>query len=258
MLENAFQLLAGSLFLMLRIVPAGSYPRPLSREEEQDCLERAAAGDLEARNRLVEHNMRLVAHIVKKYYSQSGEVDDLLSIGTIGLIKGINSYRAEKGVRLATYASRCIENEILMHFRAQRRTAGDVSLSEALDSEDEDGSLSFLDVVAQEDDLAERLLTGPEGLFAEGMSIRLIGVGVSRIAEKQVRRLHQMDIFEWVSSNQEEEETAKRAGEALSRKAEAEKRRSEKQAKLDSMMEKINRRYGDGTLEKGCILKDEE
>lgn len=157
MLENAFQLLAGSLFLMLRIVPTGSYPRPLSREEERESLERAAAGDLEARNRLVEHNMRLVAHIVKKYYSQSGEVDDLLSIGTIGLIKGINSYRAEKGVRLATYASRCIENEILMHFRAQRRTAGDVSLSEALDSEDEDGSLSFLDVVAQEDDLAERI-----------------------------------------------------------------------------------------------------
>ncbi len=157
MLENAFQLLAGSLFLMLRIAPAGSYPRPLSREEEQDCLDRAAAGDLEARNRLVEHNMRLVAHIVKKYYSQSGELDDLLSIGTIGLIKGINSYRADKGVRLATYASRCIENEILMHFRAQRKTAGELSLSEALDSEDEDGNLSFLDVVAQEDDLAERV-----------------------------------------------------------------------------------------------------
>ena len=157
MLENAFQLLAGSLFLMLRIAPSGSYPRPLSREEEQDCLERAAAGDLEARNRLVEHNMRLVAHIVKKYYSQSGELDDLLSIGTIGLIKGINSYRTDKGVRLATYASRCIENEILMHFRAQRKTAGELSLSEALDSEDEDGNLSFLDVVAQEDDLAEQV-----------------------------------------------------------------------------------------------------
>lgn len=157
MLENAFAFLAGSLFLMLRIAPSGSYPRPLSREEERDCLERAAAGDLEARNRLVEHNMRLVAHIVKKYYSQSGELDDLLSIGTIGLIKGINSYRADKGVRLATYASRYIENEILMHFRAQRRTAGEVSLSEALDSEDEDGNLSFQDVVAQEDDLAERV-----------------------------------------------------------------------------------------------------
>ena len=157
MLENAFSLLAGSLLLMLRIAPGGSFPRPLSREEEQDCLRRWAEGDWEARNRLVEHNLRLVAHIVKKYYAQSGETDDLLSIGTIGLIKGVSSYRAEKGVRLATYASRCIENEILMHFRAQRKSAGDVSLSEALDSEDEDGNLSFLDVVAQEDDLAERV-----------------------------------------------------------------------------------------------------
>ena len=157
MLENAFSLLAGSLLLMLRIAPGGSFPRPLSREEEQDCLRRWAEGDWEARNRLVEHNLRLVAHIVKKYYAQSGEADDLLSIGTIGLIKGVSSYRADRGVRLATYASRCIENEILMHFRAQRKSAGDVSLSEALDSEDEDGNLSFLDVVAQEDDLAERV-----------------------------------------------------------------------------------------------------
>ena len=117
MLENAFSLLAGSLLLMLRIAPGGSFPRPLSREEEQDCLRRWAEGDWEARNRLVEHNLRLVAHIVKKYYAQSGEADDLLSIGTIGLIKGVSSYRADRGVRLATYASRCIENEILMHFR---------------------------------------------------------------------------------------------------------------------------------------------
>ena len=157
MLENAFRLLAGSLFLMLRIAPGGSFPRPLSREEEQDCLRRWSEGDLEARNRLVEHNMRLVAHIVKKYYAQGGDTEDLLSIGAIGLIKGVNSYREDKGVRLATYASRCIENEILMHFRAQRKTAGDLSLSEALDTEDEDGNLSFLDVVSQEDDLAERL-----------------------------------------------------------------------------------------------------
>ena len=157
MLENAFHLLAGSLFLMLRIAPGGSYPRPLSRQEEQEALQKWAAGDMEARNRLVEHNMRLVAHIVKKYYAQTGDTEDLLSIGTIGLIKGINSYRAEKGVKLATYASRCIENEILMHFRAQRKTAGELSLSEALDTEDEDGNLSFLDVVAQEDDLDERL-----------------------------------------------------------------------------------------------------
>ena len=157
MLENAFGLLAGSFILMLRIAPAGSYPRPLSREEERESLERAAAGDLEARNRLVEHNMRLVAHIVKKYYSQSGELDDLLSIGTIGLIKGINSYRADKGVRLATYVSRCIENEILMHFRAQRKTAGELSLSEALDVDGDGNGLYVMDVLAQEDDLAEQV-----------------------------------------------------------------------------------------------------
>ena len=157
MLENAFGLLAGTLFLMLRIAPGGSFPRPLSREEEQNCLRRWADGDLEARNLLVEHNMRLVAHIVKKYYAQSAETDDLLSIGTIGLIKGINSYRADKGVKLATYASRCIENEILMYFRSQRKSAGDLSLSEALDTEDEEGNLSVLDVIAQEDDLAERI-----------------------------------------------------------------------------------------------------
>ena len=157
MLENAFLLLAGSLFLMLRIEPGESFPRPLDREEESRCLERWEAGDLEARNRLVEHNLRLVAHVVKKYYAQYGEVDDLLSIGTIGLIKGINTYRREKGVSLATYASRCIENEILMHFRSLRKTAGDVSLSEALDTEEENGGLSILDVLAQEDDLAERI-----------------------------------------------------------------------------------------------------
>ena len=157
MLENAFSLLAGSLLLMLRVTPGGSFPRPLSREEEEESLRRWAEGDLEARNRLVEHNLRLVAHIAKKYYAQGGDADDLLSIGTIGLIKGVSSYRTDKGVRLATYASRCIENEILMHFRAQRKSAGDVSLSEALDTEDEEGNLSFLDVVAQEDDLAERV-----------------------------------------------------------------------------------------------------
>ncbi len=157
MLENAFRLLAGTLFLMLRVAPGASFPRPLSREEEQECLRRWGEGDWEARNRLVEHNMRLVAHIVKKYYAQSGDTEDLVSIGTIGLIKGVNSYRAEKGVRLATYASRCIENEILMYFRSQKKTAGDVSLSEALDTDGEGSGLYLMDVVAMEDDMAEQI-----------------------------------------------------------------------------------------------------
>ena len=156
MIETALLLLMKSLLVTLRLAPGGSFPRPLSREEEQALLERAAAGELEARNKLVEHNLRLVAHIMKKYYAQSDDVDDLLSIGTIGLIKGINSYRPDRGVKLATYASRCIENEILMYFRSRRRAAGDVSLSDALEA-DEDGGLSIMDVLAEEDDMAERI-----------------------------------------------------------------------------------------------------
>ena len=130
MLESAFLLLMHTLFPMLRLAPGDSFPRPLSREKEQEALARWAEGDLEARNLLVEHNLRLVAHIVKKYY-QAEDADDLISIGTIGLIKGINTYRTDKGVRLATYASRCIENEILMHFRSQKKTAGETVVYEA-------------------------------------------------------------------------------------------------------------------------------
>ena len=150
-------LLLQSMFWMLRIAPGGSFPRPLSKSEESECLARWAEGDVEARNKLVEHNLRLVAYIVKKYYAQTDDAEDLISIGTIGLIKGINTYRAEKGVKLSSYVSRCIENEILMAFRGARKSAGDVSLSEALDVEEDGGSLSILDVLAQEDDLCEQV-----------------------------------------------------------------------------------------------------
>ena len=157
MVETAFILLMNSVLLMLRIAPGDSFPKPLSRAEEQEYLARWAQGDVEARNLLVEHNLRLVAHIMKKYYTQTDDVDDLISIGTIGLIKGVNTYKPDKGVRLATYASRCIENEILMHFRSRKKSAGDVSLSEALDVDGDGSGLSIMDVVAQEDDMAERI-----------------------------------------------------------------------------------------------------
>ena len=157
MLEAAFLLLMNSLLLMLRIAPGDSFPKPLSREEEEKYLERWAQGDIESRNVLVEHNLRLVAHIIKKYFTQSEDAEDLISIGTIGLIKGINTYKPEKGVRLATYASRCIENEILMHFRANKKSAGDLSLSDALDVDSEGNGLSVMDVVATEEDLADTL-----------------------------------------------------------------------------------------------------
>lgn len=157
MLQSAFLILMGSAFLMLRLSPGGSFPRPLSEKEEKLCVERWMAGDIEARNKLIEHNLRLVAHIIKKYYTQCGDMDDLVSIGTIGLIKGINTYRPEKGVKLATYASRCTENEILMHFRSQKKSAGDVSLSDTLDVDGDGNSLSLMDILAQEDDMAERV-----------------------------------------------------------------------------------------------------
>ena len=157
MIESSILLLMNALFLMLRISPGDSFPRPLSSQQEQECLLAMEQGDEQAKNKLVEHNLRLVAHIIKKYYTQTEDVDDLISIGTIGLIKGINSYRADKGVRLATYASRCIENEILMHFRSQKKSMGDISLSEALDVDDEGAGLSFLDVLSCEDDMAGRI-----------------------------------------------------------------------------------------------------
>ncbi len=151
-------LLTGWPLIFLRLSDGhGSFPRPLSRKEESEWLEKAAKGDQEARNVLVERNLRLVAHIVKKYYSQTDEQEDLISIGTIGLIKGIRSFRPEKGVRLATYASRCIENEILMYFRSRRKSAGEISLSESLEPDGEGDGSSLLELVASEDDLFENL-----------------------------------------------------------------------------------------------------
>ena len=135
----------------------GSFPRPLSRKEEQHYLERAAAGDPAARNILIEHNLRLVAHIMKKYYASESDQEDLISIGTIGLIKAVNSYKPEKNIKLATYASRCIENEILMHFRAGRKRAQDVSLSELIETGTDGAALELQDVVAGDEDLLESL-----------------------------------------------------------------------------------------------------
>ncbi len=147
-----------TFFFPLRLsTNSGSFPRALKSEEEREYLERFAAGDEEAREQLIIHNLRLVAHIVKKYYVSSGDQDDLISIGTIGLIKGISTFKPDRGVRLATYASRCIENEILMHFRQQRKLQGEVSLSDSLDAEDEGGSLSLMDVIRVDDNMLEEL-----------------------------------------------------------------------------------------------------
>ena len=152
MLSAAVYLLTHSLLLSLHLAGnTGSFPKPLSAKEERECVERMLAGDIEARNVLIEHNLRLVAHIVKKYYTQTDEQDDLISIGTIGLIKGISSYRPEKGTRLATYAARCVENEILMYFRARKKLQSEVSLNESIDTDKDGNSLYLMDIVGVDD-----------------------------------------------------------------------------------------------------------
>ena len=150
----AVWLMLGTLLYSLQL-SSGSFPRPLTAKEEAYYLERAAQGDLDARNILVERNLRLVAHIMKKYYTQSDDQEDLISIGTIGLIKGISTFDASKGARLATYAARCVENEILMHFRAQKKSSQDVSLSEYIETGNDGAALSLMDVVAEDEDLLE-------------------------------------------------------------------------------------------------------
>ena len=149
-----------SLLYSLRLSgSAGSFPKPLREAEEQEYLKRAAEGDLQARNILIERNLRLVAHIMKKYYAQTSDQDDLISIGTIGLIKGISTYKQAKGTRLATYAARCIENEILMYFRSQKKSSSDVSLSEYIETGKDGGALSLMDVVCSDEDLFEDIST---------------------------------------------------------------------------------------------------
>ena len=150
----AVWLMLSSLMYALQL-QSGSFPRPLTAREEQYYLERSAQGDLEARNILVERNLRLVAHIMKKYYTQTSDQEDLISIGTIGLIKGVTTFDASKGARLATYAARCVENEILMWFRSQKKTSQDVSLSDYIETGTDGNALSLMDVVGEEEDLLE-------------------------------------------------------------------------------------------------------
>ena len=130
----------------------------LTMEQESECLKKMKNGDLEARNELIERNMRLVAHVAKKYQSQEDEMEDLISIGTIGLIKAVETYKEDYGSRLATYAARCIDNELLMHFRAKKKTSKEVSLYEPIGTDKEGNQIQLLDVVVSEDEDVVELL----------------------------------------------------------------------------------------------------
>ena len=149
--------LSNLIYLVLHVTGAGSFPRPLSVQEEQEYLTRMKSGDSIARGKLIEHNLRLVAHIIKKYYSNLNDQDDLISIGTIGLIKAVDTFDCDKGIRLSSYAARCIENEVLMHFRSGKKSAQDISINEPIDTDKDGNALTLMDLMSTEDNIVDDL-----------------------------------------------------------------------------------------------------
>ncbi|HZG60605.1 MAG TPA: RNA polymerase sporulation sigma factor SigK [Anoxybacillus sp.] len=149
-LLSALAFIVKELLFLVSYVKNNAFPQPLSAQEEEKYLQLMAQGDQEARNILIEHNLRLVAHIVKKFENTGEDTEDLISIGTIGLIKAIESYSQGKGTKLATYAARCIENEILMHLRSLKKTKKDVSLHDPIGQDKEGNEISLLDILKSE------------------------------------------------------------------------------------------------------------
>lgn len=149
--------LSGALIAFLQVSGTHSFPRPLSAEEEKSLFHAMRDGDGEARNTLICRNLRLVSHIIRKYYPTAQNQDDLVSIGTVGLIKAVDTFDPDKGAHFATYASRCIQNEILMHFRAQKKLSSEVSMQETIDTDREGNPLTYMDIIAEEDTIADDL-----------------------------------------------------------------------------------------------------
>ena len=148
-------LAGGFLYFALHLTAYGSFPRPLKAAQERECLQKIKEGDQQARDYFIEHNLRLVAHIIKKYYASYKEQEDLISIGTIGLIKAVGTFDSNKGIRFATYASRCIENEILMHFRGRKKYAQDLYIQDPIDVDTDGNALTLMDIMAQDGDILE-------------------------------------------------------------------------------------------------------
>lgn len=150
-------LLSNIAYFALHITNGGGFPRPLSEKEESEAIEQMKNGDRAAREKLIEHNLRLVAHLAKKYYSVSKDTDDLISVGTVGLIKGIDSFNSEKNYRLVTYISRCIENEILMSLRLRKKSSRDVYMNDPLDYDKSGNPLTLVDIIAEDDNIVEKI-----------------------------------------------------------------------------------------------------
>ncbi len=157
MLKLLIYLCKNLVFFALHIKENGNFPPPLKAKEEAELLIKSRNGNIAARNKLIEHNLRLVMHIVKKYYYKDTEIDDLVSIGTIGLIKGIETYKPEKGNRLATYCARCIENEVLMHFRKNRKNERNVYIFDSIDTDKDGNALTYSDILTDNTDVIEQI-----------------------------------------------------------------------------------------------------
>ncbi|MBE6573463.1 MAG: sigma-70 family RNA polymerase sigma factor [Ruminococcaceae bacterium] len=155
MFSALFNAVMSFVGIFLRVSNTQSFPPPLSAQDEKRYFELARKGDSDAREKLIEHNLRLVAHIVKKYYTGSDESEDLMSIGTIGLIKAIDSFDVSNGARFATYAGKCLQNEILMHFRSKKKLQNEVSINEAIDMDKDGNPLTYIDIICCEDTIAE-------------------------------------------------------------------------------------------------------
>ena len=154
MFTEMFSLLSNLLHLILGISTPQNFPPPLSPEVEREYFTRMERGDTSMRNELITHNLRLVSHIVRKYYSAAKNQEDLVSIGTIGLIKAVDTFKVSCGAKFATYAARCIQNEILMHFRSQKKLASEISLNETIDVDRDGNPLTYIDVISCDDSLA--------------------------------------------------------------------------------------------------------
>ena len=176
-LTTAF--LCGAAFCILRVSsPSGSFPRPLSAEQEATCIAAMRGGDSQARDMLIEHNLRLVAYIARRFENTGINIEDLISIGTIGLIKSINTYRSDKNIKLATYASRCIENEILMHLRKTASQKAEVSFDEPLNTDWDGNELLLSDVLGTEEDTVMRPIE-------EDVDRQLLARAVARLSERE-------------------------------------------------------------------------
>lgn len=182
---DIFTIISNMLFLILHLTDIDSFPRPLSKKEENEAIDQMINGSTQAKQLLIEHNLRLVVHVVKKYYTKTNDRDDLVSIGTIGLIKGINSFKPDKGVRLATYCARCIDNEILMHFRWGKKTSQEISFSEPIETDSEGNPLTLMDIIAVDDTIIDDIDTLDK---IEKLKITINSMPKSRDKEILVKR----------------------------------------------------------------------